>query len=69
MFLKAKKLFRMCDQNDKGFVVKMDLMRLKEFIPRISTEQLDNFFDNIDIDGMNFITENQFIENISKCFV
>uniref|UniRef100_A0A0R3RR87 EF-hand domain-containing protein n=1 Tax=Elaeophora elaphi TaxID=1147741 RepID=A0A0R3RR87_9BILA len=60
----ARKMFLLCDHNGKGFVVKMDLARIDGMIPNISQQQLELFFDNADIFKTNYITENQFIENI-----
>ncbi|VDO45937.1 unnamed protein product [Onchocerca flexuosa] len=62
----ARKMFLLCDHNGKGFVVKMDLARIDGMIPNISQQQLELFFDNADIFKTNYITENQFIDNISK---
>lgn len=59
-------MFLLCDHNEKGFVVKMDLARIDGMIPNISQQQLELFFDNADIFKTNYVTENQFIENISK---
>lgn len=59
-------MFLLCDHNGKGFVVKMDLTRIDGMIPNISQQQLELFFDNADTFKTNYITENQFIENISK---
>ncbi|VBB25686.1 unnamed protein product [Acanthocheilonema viteae] len=60
----ARKMFLLCDHNGKGFVIKMDLARIDGMIPNISQQQLELFFDNADIFKTNYITENQFIENI-----
>ncbi|VDO25811.1 unnamed protein product [Brugia timori] len=62
----AREMFSLCDHNGKGFVVKMDLARINGMIPSISQRQLELFFDNADIFKTNYITENQFINNISK---
>ncbi|VDM97843.1 unnamed protein product [Onchocerca ochengi] len=60
----ARKMFLLCDHNGKGFVVKMDLARIDGMIPNISQQQMELFFDNADIFKTNYITENQFIDNI-----
>uniref|UniRef100_A0A915PCF8 EF-hand domain-containing protein n=1 Tax=Setaria digitata TaxID=48799 RepID=A0A915PCF8_9BILA len=60
----ARKMFLLCDHNRKGFVVKMDLVRIDGMIPNISQQQLEAFFDNADVFRTNYITENQFIEHI-----
>ncbi|MCP9265641.1 Ras and EF-hand domain-containing protein [Dirofilaria immitis] len=60
----ARQMFLLCDHNGKGFVVKMDLARIDGMIPNISQQQLELFFDNADIFKTNYITENQFIQNI-----
>ncbi|CAG9538139.1 unnamed protein product [Cercopithifilaria johnstoni] len=44
----------------------MDLACIDGMIPNISHQQLELFFDNADIFKTNYITENQFIKNISK---
>uniref|UniRef100_A0AAF5PHG3 EF-hand domain-containing protein n=1 Tax=Wuchereria bancrofti TaxID=6293 RepID=A0AAF5PHG3_WUCBA len=60
----AREMFSLCDHNGKGFVIKMDLARINGMIPSISQQQLELFFDNADIFKTNYITENQFIDNI-----
>ncbi|VDN91210.1 unnamed protein product [Brugia pahangi] len=62
----AREMFSLCDHNGKGFVVKMDLARINGMIPSISQQQLELFFDNADIFKTNYITENQFINNIKE---
>lgn len=63
---KARKLFCLCDENGKGFVVKADLKRIEGFIPGMSPSKMESLFDAIDSSKTNFVTESQFVEGISK---
>ncbi|VDD95819.1 unnamed protein product [Enterobius vermicularis] len=60
----ALKLFRICDENEKGFIVKADLAKIDGFINEMPIEKLESFFDNIDTSKTNIVTESQFIDNI-----
>lgn len=66
VFLQALKLFRICDENEKGFIVKADLAKIDGFINEMPIEKLESFFDNIDTSKTNIVTESQFIDNISS---
>uniref|UniRef100_A0A9J2P8M6 EF-hand domain-containing protein n=1 Tax=Ascaris lumbricoides TaxID=6252 RepID=A0A9J2P8M6_ASCLU len=60
----ARKLFCLCDENGKGFVVKADLKRIEGFIPGMSPSKMESLFDAIDSSKTNFVTESQFVEGI-----
>ncbi|KHN75928.1 hypothetical protein Tcan_10544 [Toxocara canis] len=60
----AIKLFRLCDKKGKGFVVKEDLVQMRELVPGMSSSAIESFFDNIVVSKSNFLTEGQFVDGI-----
>ncbi|PVD37023.1 hypothetical protein C0Q70_04016 [Pomacea canaliculata] len=48
MVSKARELFQLCDTEEKGFITKRDMQRLKNDLP-VSPEQLEIVFDSLDI--------------------
>lgn len=73
---KAADLFAICDQEDKGFVTKRDMQRLKDELP-LGPDQLENVFDALDQDQNGYLTLEEFTNGfegflglesvISKC--
>lgn len=73
---KAADLFAICDQEDKGFVTKRDMQRLKDELP-LGPDQLENVFDALDQDQNGYLTLEEFTKGfegflglesvISKC--
>uniref|UniRef100_A0A914ZNY0 Uncharacterized protein n=1 Tax=Parascaris univalens TaxID=6257 RepID=A0A914ZNY0_PARUN len=59
----ARKLFGLCDENEKGFVVKADLKRIEGFIPGVSPSKMESLFDAIDSSKTNFVTEKPILLN------
>ena len=74
---RAAELFRLCDLDEKGFINKQDIQRLKESFG-FSPELLEQVFESLDTDKNGFLTlqeftigfsgfmENQVIENINE---
>ena len=56
---KAADLFAICDQEDKGFVTKRDMQRLKNELP-LGPDQLENVFDALDQDANGYLTLDEF---------
>ncbi len=56
---KAPDLFAICDQEDKGFVTKRDMQRLKDELP-LGPDQLESVFDALDQDGNGYLTLDEF---------
>ena len=56
---KAADLFAICDLEDKGFVTKRDMQRLKDELP-LGPDQLENVFDALDQDANGYLTLDEF---------
>ena len=60
----AADLFRICDKEDKGFVTKRDMQRMRKLDDDMSCsmdpEQLESVFDTLDIDGNGYLTFDEF---------
>ena len=62
---KASDLFRVCDKEDKGFVTKRDMQRMRSLdgggiSAAMDPEQLESVFDTLDIDGNGYLTLDEF---------
>ena len=58
---KAADLFAICDQEDKGFITKRDMQRLKNELP-LGPDQLENVFDALDQDANGYLTLEEFTQ-------
>ncbi|CAF1114045.1 unnamed protein product [Rotaria sp. Silwood1] len=56
---KAKELFKICDKEEKGFIIKKDIQRLRDELG-VEPEQLEDVFDSLDIDHNGFLTLDEF---------
>ena len=61
---KATDLFRICDKEDKGFVTKRDMQRMRNIDDGIAgcmePDQLESVFDTLDLDGNGYLTLEEF---------
>ena len=58
---KASDLFAVCDQEQKGFVTKRDMQRMRDELP-LDPDQLEAVFDALDADGNSYLTLEEFTE-------
>ncbi|GFR95284.1 EF-hand calcium-binding domain-containing protein 4A [Elysia marginata] len=65
MAQKAEELFRLCDLEEKGFITKRDMQRLKAELP-VSPDQLEVVFDSLDGDGNGSLTLEEFTEGFVR---
>ncbi|RUS82115.1 hypothetical protein EGW08_010127, partial [Elysia chlorotica] len=65
MAQKAEELFRLCDIEEKGFITKRDMQRLKAELP-VSPDQLEVVFDSLDGDGNGSLTLEEFTEGFGS---
>lgn len=65
MAQKAEELFRLCDLEEKGFITKRDMQRLKAELP-VSPDQLEVVFDSLDGDGNGSLTLEEFTEGFGS---
>eukprot|EP00062_Callorhinchus_milii_P010663 gi/632955776/ref/XP_007893630.1/ PREDICTED: EF-hand calcium-binding domain-containing protein 4B [Callorhinchus milii] len=56
---KAHEFFRICDQEDKGFIARKDMRRLDSELP-LGSDELENVFDMLDADGNGYLTLKEF---------
>ena len=59
--IKASDLFAVCDQEQKGFVTKRDMQRMRDELP-LDPDQLEAVFDALDADGNSYLTLEEFTE-------
>ncbi|KAH9504970.1 EF-hand calcium-binding domain-containing protein 4A [Bulinus truncatus] len=58
-------LFRLCDKEEKGFITKTDMQRLRSELP-VSPDQLEVVFDSLDNDGNGYLTLEEFTDGFSQ---
>lgn len=59
---KAEELFNLCDREQKGFIIKRDIQRLRDELD-VQPEQLEDVFDSLDLDHNGFLTLKEFTSN------
>ena len=62
---KASDLFAICDQEQKGFVTKRDMQRMRNELP-LDPDQLEAVFDSLDADGNSYLTLEEFTEGFGQ---
>jgi len=63
---KAEELFNVCDTEQKGFIIKKDMQRLRDELG-VEPEQLEDVFDSLDVDHNGYLTLEEFTCKI-LCF-
>jgi hypothetical protein len=63
--LRAVELFKQCDQEDKGFINKRDIQRMKEPLG-LSADLLEEVFESLDYDGNGYLTLEEFTAGFSS---
>jgi len=62
---KAAEIFHLCDLDGKGLLTKGDMRRLATELP-LSTEQLENVFDSLDVAQNGFLTSVEFANGFGE---
>ncbi|CAF0925275.1 unnamed protein product [Brachionus calyciflorus] len=62
---RAAELFKLCDLEDKGFINKKDIQRMREPL-NLSPDQLEEVFDSLDIDQNGYLTLDEFTAGFSN---
>ncbi len=62
---KAIELFQICDEEQKGFIIKTDIHRIQTFIG-LTPEELEDVFDSFDQSNNGYITFEQFINGFNS---
>ncbi len=65
---KAEELFNLCDTEQKGFIIKKDMQRLRDELG-VEPEQLEDVFDSLDIDHNGYLTLEEFTCKIFYLFL
>jgi Ca2+-binding EF-hand superfamily protein len=60
---KAEELFNLCDTEQKGFIIKKDMQRLRDELG-VEPEQLEDVFDSLDGDHNGYLTLEEFTCNV-----
>lgn len=62
---RAAEMFRICDLEDKGFINKKDIQRMKETL-NLRPDQLEDVFESLDVNKNGFLTLDEFTQGFSK---
>lgn len=62
---RASELFKMCDTEDKGFINRKDIQRMREPLG-LAPELLEEVFDSLDYDRNGFLTLDEFTAGFSS---
>ncbi|XP_016100441.1 EF-hand calcium-binding domain-containing protein 4B-like [Sinocyclocheilus grahami] len=65
MFDKKEDFFQICDSEGKGFITRTDMTRLHKELP-LTTEELENVFDSLDLDKNAYLTLEEFSSGFSN---
>jgi hypothetical protein len=63
--IRAAELFKLCDKEDKGFINKRDIQRMKDPLG-LSPDLLEEVFESLDVDGDNYLTLDEFTAGFSN---
>lgn len=62
---RAADLFKICDLEEKGFINKKDIQRMRESL-NLTPEQLEEVFESLDVDNNGYLTLDEFTAGFSK---
>uniref|UniRef100_A0A8C2Q4I9 Ras and EF-hand domain-containing protein-like n=1 Tax=Cyprinus carpio TaxID=7962 RepID=A0A8C2Q4I9_CYPCA len=68
MLDKIEDFFQICDNEEKGFITRTDMTRLHKELP-LTTEELENAFDSLDLDKNGYLTLGEFSSGFSKFII
>lgn len=61
----AWKLFQICDEENKGFIVKRDMQKLQDETG-LTEDQLETVFNTLDSTGIGYLTFDQFLDGFRQ---
>ena len=64
---KANELFKICDEEKKGFIVKKDMQKIKNIVS-LTPDVLEDVFDSLDIEKNGYLTLDEFIYRFKDFF-
>ncbi|XP_059366911.1 EF-hand calcium-binding domain-containing protein 4B [Carassius carassius] len=64
MLDKIEDFFQICDSEEMGFITRTDMTRLHKELP-LTTEELENVFDSLDLDKNGYLTLGEFSSGFS----
>ncbi|XP_059366453.1 EF-hand calcium-binding domain-containing protein 4B-like [Carassius carassius] len=64
MLDKIEDFFQICDSEEMGFITRTDMTRLHKKLP-LTTEELENVFDSLDLDNNGYLTLEEFSSGFS----
>ena len=67
VYKKANELFKTCDEEKKGFIIKKDIQKIKEIV-NLTPEALEDVFDSLDVEKNGYLTMEQFINRFNDFF-
>ncbi|XP_043093874.1 EF-hand calcium-binding domain-containing protein 4B [Puntigrus tetrazona] len=62
---KTEDFFQICDSEGKGFITRTDMRKLHNELP-LTTEELENVFDSLDLDENGYLTLGEFSSGFSN---
>ncbi|KAK2892890.1 hypothetical protein Q8A67_012878 [Cirrhinus molitorella] len=65
MLDKIEDFFQICDSEGKGFITRKDMRKLHKELP-LTTEELENVFDSLDLDKNGYLTLGEFSSGFSN---
>jgi Ca2+-binding EF-hand superfamily protein len=60
LYNKANELFQICDEEQKGFLIKKDMQKMKNIV-NLTPEVLEDVFDLLDQEKNGYLTLDEFI--------